>query len=326
MTELVAVDIGGTHARFALAEVSGGRVAALHPAVTLKTADHAGLPDAWRAFAATLGRPLPRAAAIAFAGPMAGEVVTLTNHGWTLHRARIGDELGIDDALLLNDFGAVGHAVAQVAPADLRPLCGPDEPLHERGLITIVGPGTGLGAAHVRRDDAAHYRVTETEGGHIGYAPLDSFDDRLVAALRERHGRISAERIVSGAGLARLHAALAQRAGATVPPRDDAALWAAALAGTDRLAAAALARFCLSLGAVAGDLALAQGADAVVIAGGLGLRLADRLPGSSFARGFTAKGRFAAKLAAIPVRLLVHPQPGLFGAAAAFAQRASEVG
>ena len=78
-------------------------------------------------------------------------------------------------------------------------------------------------------------------------------------------------------------------------------------------------RFCLSLGAVAGDIALAQGASGVVIAGGLGYRLRHLLPQSGFATRFCAKGRFAAMMAQIPVKLLTHPQPGLFGAAAAFA-------
>ena len=45
---------------------------------------------------------------------------------------------------------------------------------------------------------------------------------------------------------------------------------------TAEMAAAAVDRFCLSLGAVAGDIALAQGASGVVIAGGLGLALARR--------------------------------------------------
>ena len=93
----------------------------------------------------------------------------------------------------------------------------------------------------------------------------------------------------------------------------------AALAGEDDLAAAALDRLCRALGAVAGDIALAQGAEAVVIAGGLGLRLAGRLPGSGFRDGFVAKGRFERRMAGIPVRIVTHGQPGLFGAAAAFA-------
>jgi glucokinase len=97
-------------------------------------------------------------------------------------------------------------------------------------------------------------------------------------------------------------------------------LWTAALQGSDSLAAAALDRFCLSLGAVAGDIALAQGATGVVIAGGLGLRLADHLPRSGFAQRFVAKGRFERMMSDIPVKLITHPQPGLYGAAAAFAQ------
>ncbi|MFM6831197.1 MAG: glucokinase, partial [Novosphingobium sp.] len=75
-----------------------------------------------------------------------------------------------------------------------------------------------------------------------------------------------------------------------------------------------------SLGSVAGDLALAHGATGVVMAGGLGLRIKDTLVQSGFADRFQAKGRFEALMAAIPVKLITHPQPGLFGAAAAFAQ------
>ena len=77
---------------------------------------------------------------------------------------------------------------------------------------------------------------------------------------------------------------------------------------------------CLTLGAVAGDMALAQGATAVVIAGGVGLRLADYLPRSGFRDRFIAKGRFERRMDEMPVKLITHPQPGLFGAAAAFAK------
>ena len=90
------------------------------------------------------------------------------------------------------------------------------------------------------------------------------------------------------------------------------------MCGSDSLAAAALDRFFLAFGAAAGDYALAQGAKAVVIAGGLGLRLAEHLPRSGFRDRFIAKGRFERMMDEMPVKLIVHPQPGLFGAAAAF--------
>jgi glucokinase len=101
--------------------------------------------------------------------------------------------------------------------------------------------------------------------------------------------------------------------------RDNQDLWSAALGASDSLAAAALDHFCLCLGAVAGDLALAQGAKAVAIGGGIGLRLADHLAQSGFSNRFIAKGRFDRRMAEIPVKLIMHPEPGLFGAAAAFA-------
>jgi glucokinase len=58
----------------------------------------------------------------------------------------------------------------------------------------------------------------------------------------------------------------------------------------------------------------------VVIGGGLGLRLADHLPRSGFRERFVAKGRYERRMEEMPVKIIAHPQPGLYGAAAAFAQ------
>jgi glucokinase len=320
--ELVAVDIGGTHARFAIADVDHGRVTSLGDVTTLRTDTHASLQIAWEAFGELLGRALPRATAIAVACPVMGDVLKLTNNSWIVRPAQIGDRLSVDRVTLINDFGAVAHAVVNVESEHLRHLCGPDLPLPEKGVVTILGPGTGLGVAHVlRHQDRNH--VIECEGGHIDYAPLDSIEDAMLTRLRRRYRRVSVERIASGPGLANIYEALAAIEGRSVEAMDDKALWAAALSGEDGLAAAALDRFCMTLGSVAGDMALAQGAKAVIIAGGLGRRLVDVLPRSGFASRFVAKGRFESMMAAIPVKVITHPQPGLFGAAAAFAEEHS---
>jgi len=323
MTEVVAVDIGGTHARFALAEISKGHVETLGEAMTLKTGEHASLQTAWEEFRAHVGRPLPAAAGIAIAGPVQGEVLKLTNCPWLIRPALIPEKLGVERYALVNDFGAVAHAVAQVDAASFRHVCGPDEPLPENGVVSIVGPGTGLGVGQLLRRNG-RYDVIETEGGHIDFAPLDALEDNILRHLRKRYRRVSVERLASGPGLVNIHDALAAIEQRPVESRDDKLLWTVALEGTDSLAAAALDRFCLSLGAIAGDIALAQGASAVVIAGGLGLRLADHLPRSGFAARFIAKGRFERRMDDMPVKLITHPQPGLFGAAAAFAAEYGE--
>jgi glucokinase len=316
--EIVAVDIGGTHARFALATVEGGRVLTLDEAVTLKTADHPSLESAWKEFGACVGRRLPSDAGIALAGPVEGEALKLTNSPWVIRPADLRAALGVGRYTLINDFGAVAHAVAQLEPEHFAHLGGPERDLPEDGVITVIGPGTGLGVAQLLRREGG-YHVIPTEGGHIDFAPLDAVEDGLLAYLRNLYGRVSVERIVSGEGLLNIYKALALQKKQPTTFGENGSLWKAAMAGEDSLAVAALDRFCLTLGAAAGDIALAQGAQAVVIAGGLGQRLVTHLPRSGFRDRFVAKGRFTGRMEAMPVKIITHPEPGLFGAAAAFA-------
>lgn len=316
---LVAVDIGGTHARFAMAEVAGGKVIALGEAVTLKTAEHGSFQLAWQEFERLSGGTLPPAVAIAVAGPVGGDIIHFTNNPWIIRPALIPERLGADKYVVVNDFAAVAHSVAQADDAHFLHVCGPDQPLPERGAISVVGPGTGLGVALLLRLEHG-YHVQPTEGGHIDYAPLDRIEDQILAHLRRRHRRVSVERVVAGPGIVDIYETLGAIEGKAITRQDDKALWAAGMDGSDPLATAAVDRFCLSLGSVAGDLALAHGSSALVLAGGLGFRIRDSLVASGFADRFIAKGRFEALMAAMPVKLITHPQPGLFGAAAAFAQ------
>ncbi|WP_164115299.1 glucokinase [Sphingorhabdus sp. Alg239-R122] len=317
MHELVVADIGGTHARFAIALIEDGHVTGLDHIVKMKSADHASLQIAWQAYGREIGRTLPRDGALALAGRLGGDVIYFTNSSWLVRPALICDKLELDRYTLVNDFGAVGHAVAVLDEDMFSHICGPKETASPHGVTTIVGPGTGLGVAHILHQ-ADGYHVTETEGGHIDFAPLDHVEDRLLSNLRETHRRVSVERVSSGPGLQVIYRTLAEMEGAAPQRLDDRELWQLALSGEDSLASAAFDRFCLCLGAVAGDLALAQGAHRVVMAGGLGNRIAGKLPESGFRQRFVAKGRFESLMEHIPVKQLLHDEPGLYGAAAAF--------
>ena len=319
MRQIAVADVGGTHARFALAKIEAGQVVSLAEPVTLKTADHASFQTAWEEFGRRSGSDLPDALAIAFAGPVGGEVLKLTNNPWVIRPALMRERLGVSHFTIVNDFGAVAHAVAALGDEHFRHICGPEQPLPKPGVITIVGPGTGLGVAILLRTDD-RYEVIETEAGHVDFAPLDSLEDQILVAMRRSFRRVSVERIASGRGLWNLYETLGAIEGKALAFHNEEELWRAALAGSDSLANAALDRLCLTLGAAAGDFALAQGAHAVVIAGGVGLRLADHLPRSGFRDRFLAKGRFERRMDEMPVKLITHGQPGLFGAAAAFAR------
>ena len=316
--QIAVADVGGTHARFALAGIDGGRVVSLGEPVTLKTSEHGSFQLAWQEFCRRSGEH-PNELAIAFAGPVGGELLKLTNNPWVIRPALIKERLGVDRYTIVNDFGAVAYAVATLGDEHFQHLCGPQQPFPEQGVTSVVGPGTGLGvAALLKKTDG--YEVIETEGGHVDFAPLDVLEDRILVELRRSFRRVSIERIASGRGLWNVYEALGAIEGLSLTIRDEKELWKAALAGSDSLANAALDRVCLTLGAVAGDIALAQGAAAVVIAGGVGLRLADYLPRSGFRDRFIAKGRFERRMDEMPVKLITHPQPGLIGAAAAVAK------
>ena len=324
MSDLVAIDLGGTHVRFALATLKGGTVAALGEPVTLKSGDYDGIPAAWPDFEQQHGAPLPKAAALSVAGPVVDDAVRLTNLPWRIERAELARQLGLDSLVLVNDFEAVGHAVAQAAPGDFRHLCGPEQELPAAGMISIVGPGTGLGVAQLWRG-GGDYRISPSEGGHIGFAPVDPFEDQLLDRLRQRFGRVSAERVAAGPGISDIYEALGGKDGCDTDPFEDKNIWSRGIDGHEELATAAVERFCRALGSVAGDLALAHGASAVVIAGGVGRRLSDYLPTSGFGERFVAKGRFSDAMKALPVKILTLAEPGLVGAAVAFAAQFGRV-
>lgn len=312
MNEIVVADIGGTNSRFAIAELFGGE-----PHVgeirRYATAEHGGLEEVWQRFAADAGRPLPQAAGLAVAGALGSGAVKLANSHWTIRPAGLAERLGLDRLTLVNDFGAIAFAVDHLPDTEFEAIGGPRTGRPERGVISVIGPGTGLGAAMIVRGSGGHV-IIETEGGHIGFAPVDEVERQIVDRLAARHGRVSAERLVSGPGLHDIFAALEPQRS----PGTDAELWARATSGTDEAAAAALDRLCMCFGSVAGDLALAHGAAALVLAGHLSQRIADRLKSELFQERFRSKGRYRAKMEAMPILLCRHQDAGLYGAAVAF--------
>lgn len=319
---IAVADLGGTHARFAFARVAPDVAPAMGPELVLKAADHPDFVDAWRAFLAAEGRAAPRHVVLAVACSARGEEIRFANNPWRLQRSRLAAALGVETVEIINDFGAVGHAVAALgrdnfASGDFAPLfgrVGAPESFRPR-VVSVIGAGTGLGVALTLFHPQGH-GVVETEGGHIGFAPRDEFETALAARVAKKFGRVSAERLISGPGLAEIFEQLSGRATA---PDDLPALWRGAIAGEDRLARAALEKFCALFAGFCGDAALIHGAEAVVLAGGLAPRIKHWLSGPLFAENFIAKGRYRELIAATPVYLLTHPQPGLLGAARAFA-------
>ena len=312
----LVADIGGTNARFALA--TPGASATLVPA-SIEVLPVADFPTPVAAALNYLERrhAKPKGAVLAIAGPTDGETAELTNHRWSFSADALRQALRTDAVRLTNDFAAIARALPDLGPDDVRligPAFRPAAPGADRTLA-VLGPGTGLGVAAVTLRQGAPL-VLETEGGHASFAPVDADEVAILGDLARRFGRVSWERLLSGPGLANIDAALrAQAGGAGEPlaPETVTARWAS---GDDPIATRSVEIFCALLGAFAGDVALLYGAwDGVFIAGGIAPRLERELAAGGFRARFEAKGRFSARLATVPAAVIVHPFPGLLGAA-----------
>ena len=218
-----------------------------------------------------------------------------------------------------NDFGAVAWSVPALHPSERLALHGdPDAPL--QGPVTVIGPGTGLGVA-LLVGGAGHWQAVETEGGHVSFAPLGEEELTIARWFTARFGRVSNERLLCGSGLSHIDAVLRgavdHGTGQHQALREPADIVTAALEGHDLAARRTLARFCAVLGSVAGDAALIHGSRTVMLAGGIVPRFIPFLRSSAFRERFLAKGRFAAYLESVHIRVITHTGPGLLGAAMA---------
>jgi glucokinase len=301
-------DIGGTYARFALANERF-----MGTPWSTEVRSRASAVDALRAFLAIGHGDEPiEGALLAAAGPVEGGRCKLTNADWLLDEEEIGQALLLPWVRIVNDLEATAAGLPDLEVAHSRPI-GPGGRAVPGAPIAIVAPGTGLGMACVVVGPRGRTVVT-SEGGHASLASMDDNYDGIIANLRRRYGRVSAERVLSGAGLANLHQALAELDGTTSPRRTPSEVTAAAFDGTSPTCRAAIDAFCAFLGAVAGDVALTFGArGGVYIGGGIAPRFVDHLARSGFREQFSAKGRLRPYLERIPTKVILHPTPAFTG-------------
>lgn len=319
--KVLAVDLGGTHARFAVANVpTEGAFGTDEPRVLATK----GL-DLTRALTTELAQqPDVEAVGLAVAGPVRAGRAVLTNAGLTIDGPALTHALG-RPVVVLNDFEAVAWGTGRLEPqhlAPLRPRSGTSAvPVDPDGVRAVIGAGTGLGQA-VALPTETGLRVVPGEGGHRDFAPRDAFEDRLLVRLRAEHpDHVSYERVISGMGLVAIHATVLEAAGATADfdlDDVDAAsreIVRRATAGSDPHAVTTARRFASLYGADAGNLALTVvPRGGVYVAGGLVQRLT-RFVADEFVRSFDAKGRMRPLLESLPIFAIVSGEVGLVGAA-----------
>ncbi len=313
MTLVLLADIGGTNARFAVADLQS----VPRQVKVLRVADFVNPLAAVRSYLNSIGNPRLGKAAFALACPVVGDHARLTNAGWHFDRRHMQAALGVSQLLLLNDFEALAWSLPTLTQQDGFQFGGGRAV--RRAPLALIGPGTGLGVSGLLPTATNAWVALAGEGGHSSLAPIDSRESELLQFLWASHEHVSNERLLCGAGMALLLKAIAQIdqiSGHYAPDDypDAAAIVDAAMAG-DPLALATIECFSALLGAAAGNLALTLGArGGVYIGGGIVPRLGRLFQASPFRQRFEAKGRFRAYLEPIPVYVITAAAPALSGA------------
>jgi len=293
---LLIGDIGGTNARFAIADSDRP---GFSNAMTLKCADFSWADDAIRHYLDELSAGSPDVICLAAAGPV------------------VAADFGIDAVRLLNDFEALAYSIPHLQAEDSLAI---GLPVHQQLAenefnVAIIGPGTGLGTAGLMKRGAILAPIVG-EGGHVGFAPKSQVQVEILSALRRKFDRVSVERLISGSGLENIYWALTTIHGEHRTQLSAREVFANCGEGGDPRAAEAVHMFFEILGQVAGDLALTMGAvDGVYVAGGIAKRYPEMLQNSGFRNAFDNKGRYRSYMERIPTLLITHDEPGLLGSA-----------
>ena len=319
---ILAGDIGGTRARLALfAPKTKG-------ALRQEVFDSRAFPSLDAVLRVFLGLRPPKITAATFgiAGPVVNNRCTATNLAWHVDGRTAARKFGIKRVSLVNDLVALALGALTVPKSKLLLLQGDVPPKRGGANLAVIAAGTGLGEAALIWD-GARFVPCGTEGGHTDFAPRDDLEIELLRFLRKRvGGRVSYERVVSGAGLGNVYDFFREVKHAPEPrevsegiaraPDRNAAISAAGLEGKSEASARAVELFASVYGAEAGNLALKMlSTGGVYVAGGIAGSLSTLLARGQFMKSFNDKGRFAPLLERVPVAVVLDRYIGLAGSA-----------
>jgi glucokinase len=329
-------DVGGTNARFAL-ELAPNRIEHID---VLACADYPSLADAITAYLASpamlAANPGPvRHAAIAIANPVVADFVQMTNHHWAFSIEGMRTSLGFETLIVVNDFSALASALPHLQASEKYQIGGGT--VRAGTPLGLIGAGTGLGVSGliptgqsmssgidgVTVEDGKHgWTALCSEGGHVTFSPVNAKEVAVLQYAWREFEHVSAERLLSGAGLELIYRALADQAGRPGDRLAAPEIARLALSKECALCDETVDMFCGMLGTVAGNLAVTLGAQGgIYIGGGIVPRLGERFAASPFRRRFEQKGRFVAYLAQVPTYVITAQYPAFVGVSALLAEQ-----
>lgn len=305
----LVTDIGGTNARFALYDLTTNKLSAITKVLISKDDDLLVLIKTYL----TNQSISVDMACIAIACPIDDtDMVNMTNNNLSFSRSALIKALNLKQLEVINDFTAVSTSIPQLTDKDLVKIGGDNADLNYP--IAIYGAGTGLGVSHLIKVNQ-HWISLSGEGGHSELPMTNEKEDRLLAELRKKFGRVSSERFLSGNGIVNIYQALLNINNQPIEEITPDVIVKKALSNSCPLCLETLTYFCTFMGRFGGNLALTLNTQGgVYIAGGIVPRFIEFFKSSPFRHAFENKGRMSYLVKKIPVYVITHEDPGLLGA------------
>jgi len=316
--QILAADIGGTHCRVGIFEFESGLDGPrlVHHVVHLPTGEaesFSGLLARFFAEHPSISAASIDLAILAVAGPVQGRFCHPPNIRWSIDLHDIAN-VGLRRGALINDFAAQAYACRSHAMREAHVLQ-PSRADHAAtgGAVAVIGAGTGLGHCALVADGADGYLAVPSEAGHAAF-PFVGEEEcaygeyvRRMTKLPYCHG----DAIVTGSGLARLHAFLT---GEELSPANVSARLAESPRTVEwfaRFYGRAARNYALNVLALGG----------VFLTGGVAARSPVLVEHPAFLAEFCSSPSFGQLLAGIPVSHNRNEDAGVYGAAFFGAQR-----
>lgn len=294
MTLKLIADIGATNVRVAFVDEAGEIRDLSH----FPASDYRGPVEVIREACAKFGRPIPRRGCLGVAAPVKGDFVDFTNSRWSFSVSEVKKMLGMEELLVLNDTVAWAFSLATF-PIPQTLQVGGFSGLQE-GTRGFLVPGSGLGVAGLLPFNEAWLPIAG-EGGYIEVVGGTDYEREVLGVVRALHGRVSAERVLSGPGLVELFSAISVIEGSSGLVRSSEQIVAGAIRNNCVISSRTADVYLALLGEIAGSIALLYGATGgVFLSGNITNALNSLVLNSRFRENFDAKGRGGEFLRDIP--------------------------
>jgi len=306
---ILAADIGGTHSRFAAADIQSLSDITMGKPFIFPTwlETNGSLDDMLEYFQQNAPADIAdldqyQTIGLGVAGAVNGGKATLPNIPWDIDLESVSR---IDSVFLLNDFYAQAHAFMDMKFLDSLRLVRPGSGFGP-GSIAIVGAGTGLGHAALKTFVGGQM-VIGSESGHGTFSFHGSEERDIEDFFIARSGNkwISNDEVVSGSGAALLHEYFTGKSVSPAEALTETGDNFSTRSFFSRFYARACRNYCLAVHPV----------ERLLISGGVAARNPHLLECAEFSNEFNDAEHYRHLFEHIPIYLNIDQGVGLRGAA-----------